>query len=217
MKKLWIEFICLFLAFSSFQAHAFYNGSCSSQGEWVSAALTQAESIRQAVENLKNDPNCTGIESAIQKLDASREAGNKSQSHFLQSYSQLNREIRDLRMMSAEGNSAFQQRVTDILMNRVVDEADVASKSGQMITVNRQKEVAGSIASLDQRVANALDTMFTGANEVLNVLPNLRSCFNNRPNEALAIFAGIVRMGGAVIDGGEGVTSRAGNFIANLV
>lgn len=199
------------------KSFGFYNGSCSSQGEWVTAALTQAESIREAVETLKNDPNCTGIESAVQALDVAQATGQKNKSQFVQSYSQLNREIRDLRMMSAEGNSDFKQRVVDILMNKVVGEADVAAKSGRMMSLDEAKGTAQNINNLDQRVALALDTMFTGANDVLKVLPNLRSCFNNRPNESLALFAGLVRLGGAVVDGGEGVTSRAGGFIANLV
>ncbi len=196
-------------------AMAFYNGSCGSQGEWVSEALSQSDSIRQAVERLKNDPNCTGIEAAVKVM--SQDSDGKQNPVFLQSYSQLNREIRDLRMMSTEGSSGFKQRVTDILMNRVVSEADVANKSGQMLSHKDAQFNANSLTSLDQRVARALDTTFTGANEVLNILPNLQSCFNNRPNEAMAIFAALVRIGGAAIDGGEGVTSRAGGFLANLV
>lgn len=211
--------VCLFALFASNSlAAGFYSGSCSSQGEWVSAALEQAETIKNAIESLKNDPNCAGIETVVSSMDKATDVTKGNKSNFLQSLMQLNREIKDLRMLHAEGNGEFKQKVMDVLMGQVIDEADASSKSGQTSKEQKQVEmVSNSVVSLSERAAVTLDATITGLNETMKVLPNMRSCFNKRPNQALAIVSGIVRMGGTLVDGGEGVTSRFGSFLANVV
>jgi len=195
-------------------ANSFYNGSCTSQGDWVTGALSQAEVILNAMETLKNDPNCVGIESVIQnfKPAASAARGSAGSGGPIMEIRKLSREISDLRMMAMDGNASFRGRVMDVLMNRVSNEAEKKSEVEGLSVENAVK----SASSISARTAVTIDAMAQGVNETLKVLPNLESCFAARPDQKLAITAGIISIMGTFIDAGEGVTSRFGNLMANF-
>lgn len=47
-----------------------FGGSCASQGVWTQAAFAQTGLIRSVVETIKNDKNCSGLESILGQLAA---------------------------------------------------------------------------------------------------------------------------------------------------
>ncbi len=216
INYIFIHFLILSL---STQVHAtsFFNGTCTSQGDWVSSALSQSETILSAMQELRNDPNCSGIETVIQNFEPvmTNSGGAPQTVGPLMEVRKLSREISDLRMMAKDGNASFRGQVMDVLMNRVSSEAEQkATLNGSNLSV---KNAAQSFDTVSKRTAIALDTFAKGVNETLKSLPKLESCFNNRPNQGLAITSGIIRLMGAFIDGGEGVTSRFGTLVSSYV
>ena len=46
-----------------------FGGACQSQGSWTASALSQAESIKRIVLQLKDNPDCKGIESVLLSME----------------------------------------------------------------------------------------------------------------------------------------------------
>ena len=147
-------------------ADSFFSGSCTSQGDWVSTALTQAESILNAMEVLRTDPNCTGIEGVIQNFapTASIASGKSHSFDPVTDLRKVSREIKDLRLMSQRGNESFRGRVMDVLMGRMSDEAQ--AKAGlEGFSEEALKNTVGSNNRVAERAANTLDTFASGVGE----------------------------------------------------
>ncbi len=209
--------LVLFSLPQAFAAGRFYTGACSSQGDWVNAAMSHIESIRQSIDNLKNDPACQGIETVVQqmKIDDMREAANRKNS-FVDLIS-INREMKDLRQMYGQGSAEFRGKVVDNLVGKLIQSAESQAEGNQSLQRSEIDNATNSVRTVTARGAQALDVMMDGVSKSLDVMPNFRACFNKQPNQAAAIIAGLVKVGAAFVDGGEGVGSRLGTLIAKIV
>ena len=171
---------------SSFAAGGFFNGSCTSQKNWVTEAKEKIAEIQGAIKALQEDPDCTGIATIIPQMNANLPE-EKSSSIWAQS-AKISQEMKDLHYMYSEGTPAFQTSVQNILAQKILDKEGKRNSSGQLL-FSQPTNVANSLDNISQRSAVAANSALDGVSQFLNVLPNYRSCFAKRPKEGGIILS----------------------------
>lgn len=208
-----------------------FGGGCASIGAWSQAALAQTKTLMGIIESLKNDPNCKGIESIVPKLKIAEDAlktpeGETRRTDRMES---IPNEINSLRNF-AVASPELKSEVFKLLTARTLEGASLAAETA------KAEGVAGTVATgagaainpaaaaiavglkdLSVRVRRTALTGMDMMDQVFTVLPSYDRCLIGNPDQGLALLAASVKMAAAFVSSQEGVTSRLGTSIANLV
>lgn len=222
----------LFLIAGSARAGTYsFGGGCASIGAWSQAALSQTKTIMGIVESLKNDPNCKGIESVIPKLKIAEDAlntpaGEAQRTDRLES---IPNEINSLRNF-AVASPELKSDVFKLLTARTLEGASLAAETSKVEGVSTAVStgaatmmnpaavaIAVGLKDLSVRVRRTALTGMDMMDQVFTVLPSYDRCLIGNPDQGMALLAASVKMAAAFVSSQEGVTSRLGNSIANLV
>ncbi len=180
-----------------------FGGSCSSQGSWTAAALAQTSTIKNVITALKDDPNCKGIETVVNQLQTVESSfgapEQKDDSPVkVAHWEGLPADIHALRSLGSISTSRTKD-VLSLLMGKTLDNAVLSQYKG--------------LAIRSDRVAR---TGIRFVNQTLDVLPNFNRCLVNRPNQAVALMGGILKLTSAFASSGENVVGDLGNTLSKL-
>nr|BDT27753.1 hypothetical protein BHI3_12190 [Bacteriovorax sp. HI3] len=178
-----------------------FGGSCSSQGSWTAAALSQTTSIKNILISLKDDPNCKGIETVVNQLQGVESSFNQNSAEDSSSVATWEGLPSDINALRELGRSSGHQTkdVLNMLMGKTLDNA----------VLSRYK----NIAIRSDRVAR---TGLKFVDQALTTLPQFDRCLVERPNQAVALVGGLLKLTSAFASSGENVIGDAGNTIAKL-
>lgn len=190
-----------------------FGGSCGSQGAWTEAALQQTVRIQQAINAIKDDPNCKGLEAILPAIQTGAAAirppeGTGAEADRMES---LPSEMHALRTEADNSSSPLKMQAGSALASRVAESAglDLASAS-----------VRGLLLRLPQLAARSKETMNMGAQmleQVTSILPRYDACLLGHSDQGTAILGAVVKMTASFAASGEGVTQRLGNSIGHLL
>lgn len=187
----------LFMASSSFASPYSFGGACQSQGSWTAAAQAQAESLRRIVLQLKDNPNCKGIESVLLSLDGAM--GELNSATNMKDGSQYQSIPKDMEAMREVVKSDSNSSALESIFNMSLD-------------VSHLRTVKG----LAQGTARASDKGLRMLEETLNILPAFTQCLD-QTNQGLAMLGASLHLTNAFLQSGEGVLSRLGNTVSKFV
>ncbi|MFM8313223.1 MAG: hypothetical protein ACKOA8_02965 [Deltaproteobacteria bacterium] len=204
-----------------------FGGGCASVGAWSQAALTQTKTILGIVETLKNDPNCKGIESIVPKLKIAEDALNTPEGETKRTdrIESIPNEMNALRNF-AVASPQLKSEVFKLLTARTLEGASLAAETAKVEGVTAAAGAAANPAAaaiavglkdLSTRVRRTALTGMDMMDQVFTVLPSYDRCLIGNPDQGMALLAASVKMAAAFVSSQEGVTSRLGNSIANLV
>ncbi len=189
-------------------------GACASQGVWTARALEQSQKLLTTIEQLRDDPDCGSLVSAISGVASSQsveeaEGGSKAfTSGPAATYETLPSDILALRtvLLKDPSNAALNSRLSPILAKSTVDmAANNASLLGAL-----------SAGEVDQAKSRMKNTIALGANllsAVFTSLPKHQLCLQKNQESGLAVISASIRMLSALGSGGE----STGQSIAQLV
>lgn len=176
-----------------------FGGACQSQGSWTAAALSQAESIKRIIHQLKDNENCKGIESVLLSLDgAMRQLDNATDLKNSEEYQSIPKDMEAMReVVSSEE-----------------DENGRALESIFNMSLNMTK--FGSIKKLREGTSRAGDVGLRMLDETLNILPSFNQCLDST-DQGIALLGASLHLTNAFLQSGEGVVSRLGNTLSKFV
>ncbi len=192
-----------------------FGGSCPSQGAWTQAALKETRRISGIIENLKNNPDCTGIVNVVQQLKTAEEAlgaqdvkgvGDKAES--------LPSEIDAIRRMMVSGNTGATLR--DLLFKKTLTAAAQGSREVDLSAAAAVNPTA-AISAIYQRTKRATNYGLNAIEQVFNVLPSYDKCLLGHPDEGMLLVSAAVKVGAAFASSGGGVAHSLGSALGGLV
>ncbi len=201
-----------------------FGGACASLGSWSQAALTQTQTIIQVVETLKDDPNCKGIESIIPKIRMAQEEldGAPGESQRTDRIESIPTEVSALRNF-AVSSPELKDDVLSLLASRTMEGASLAAEAGPgvagagLAAAGPAGAIAAGVSQLQAKVRRASLTGIEMLNQALAVLPSFDRCLVGRPSQGLAMLGAAVKVSAAFASSEDGVASKIGDTIANLV
>jgi hypothetical protein len=189
----------------SFQAVAStysFGGSCESNDAWTAKANQQAQSIATALETLRNDPNCQGIETSVVALQKSFSAmaaqpALNSPSKEATDFARMPQDILAMR------NLLQTQPSTEVLQAVFGATLDISNLS--------------RIRWLAEGASRAANVGLEFLDQVLVTLPKYNRCLDSNPDQALAILGGTLQLTSAFLASGEGIVSKVGASVGRFV
>jgi hypothetical protein len=202
-----------------------FGGACASLGSWSQAALTQTQTIIQIAETLKDNPDCKGIESIIPKIQiAQQQLGSApGEEQRVDRIESIPTEITALRNF-AVASPELKGDVLKLLASRTMEGASLAAEAGGVAGAAAPLAAAGpagaiavGVQQLQTRMRRASLTGVEMLNQAMMVLPSFDRCLIGRPNQGLAMLGAAVKLSAAFVSSEDGVASKMGDTIANLV
>lgn len=202
-------------------------GNCPTQGAWTQMALQQSQNIAQAIQQLKDNPKCKGIENVLLNLQsAQRDLQTLASGSEVQRESQLEAfpgEFQSLKHAITEGGR-HNAGAESMLLNRTLKAASVSADLNDNST-----PAFGTKFSLSNLVGSkqALTVLFNKIKAptekgldmisgVMQKLPEYDECLIGHPRQGLAILSGAVKTAAAYSAAGEGVGDKLGNTIIHF-
>ncbi|MGZ3660042.1 MAG: hypothetical protein ACXVCK_08100 [Bdellovibrionota bacterium] len=228
MRILFVPLMALLFA-NPANAARFSGGMCASEGTWLQTALKQSRLIMDALETLRNDPNCKLLVGALEnapKINAATQSvQGDSESSFANSYrelSALDDYMNPSRLGNGVDNKKFQDAVFNVVFNKSYESLKDLNNSADVKNFSdSQRE---SIRNVSVRLKNFIDhaqevanlTMAT-SKSILDVLPQSKLCLDskNKAAAAAAIFGAIAHTSAALVSGGQ--VNGVGSFTASLL
>lgn len=204
-------------------APRFSGGACASQGNWIKSALEQSDTIANAINALRNDPNCQALVKALDnspKQDAlsGNLAEDNSQNNLVSFHRELSA-VSDQMKPEAGKSEPWNNVVYNVALLKSFEA--VKDVNSQAIPENNGASV-GSILNAGSRLSGYLGVAKTIANvamvtsqNIMAALPDSKQCLHNRPSEAVAIFSAIVNSSAALVSGGE--VTGLGKFMSAIL
>ncbi len=213
-------FAVLALTCLSGTAHAgvySFGGACASLGSWSQAALNQTQTIIQVVETLKDNPDCKGIESIVPKIQIAQKQmestpGEEERTDRTES---IPNEVSALRGV-AVSSPDLKEDVLKLLASRTMEGAALSSEIPMAAAGPVGAAVVGAQV-LQTKMRRASLTGIEMLNQAMAVLPSYDRCLIGRPSQGLAMLGAAVKLSAAFASSEEGVASKMGDTIANLV
>ena len=208
-----------------------FGGGCASIGAWSQAALSQTKTIMGIIESLKNDPNCKGIESIIPKLKIAEDVLNTPEGEAKRTdrIESIPNEISSLRNF-AVASPQLKSDVFKLLTSRTLEGASLAAETAKAegmagggaaglgaMANPAAAAIAIGLKDLSTRVRRTALTGMDMMDQVFATLPSYDRCLIGNPDQGMALVAASVKMAAAFVSSQEGVTSRLGNSLANLI
>ena len=208
-----------------------FGGGCASIGAWSQAALSQTKTIMGIIESLKNDPNCKGIESIIPKLRIAEDVLNTPEGEAKRTdrIESIPNEISSLRNF-AVASPQLKSDVFKLLTSRTLEGASLAAETAKAegmagagaaglgaMANPAAAAIAIGLKDLSTRVRRTALTGMDMMDQVFATLPSYDRCLIGNPDQGMALVAASVKMAAAFVSSQEGVTSRLGNSLANLI
>ena len=211
--------ISLFLTQNAAAAR-FTGGMCASQGTWLQEALKQSALIVNALETLKNDPNCKLLFQALKACEVGAKAATaETFRNTFASFSALNDFMNPARLGNGMDSREFQRVVFDVVFNKsyaaikdLNNQMSGTYTDGQKDQIRNVSLRLKSFLDRSQQIANV--TMAT-TRGILNALPNSERCLHNKPSTSAAIFGAVAHSAAALISGGE--MNGVGEFASSLL
>jgi len=190
--------------------------SCRTTGNWTSDALGNTRKLLSAVQALKADERCRGIESIVKEIALA----NDQVSAFQQDRS------------ATQDASIDQQKeyVSSILnSNQIPNHRGFMNLTASLHMDSAIKQIAKFTSGLSQRSLIDPFSYMTNRKELtskihsvvtkaMDILPSLDLCLVNQPNQGLALVSALLNLSSSVVTAGlaNGAAS-GGNLIANFV
>ncbi len=208
-----------------------FGGGCASIGAWSQSALSQTKTIMGIIESLKNDPNCKGIESIIPKLRIAEDVLNTPEGEAKRTdrIESIPNEISSLRNF-AVASPQLKSDVFKLLTSRTLEGASLAAETAKAegmagagaaglgaMANPAAAAIAIGLKDLSTRVRRTALTGMDMMDQVFATLPSYDRCLIGNPDQGMALVAASVKMAAAFVSSQEGVTSRLGNSLANLI
>lgn len=207
----------------------FSGGMCVSQGSWLQSALEQANVITNAVNALRDDPNCTALVRALDaspKVDPRDQNSENETASFANTYQELAAigEFLKPNLTSSQGTplmtgDQFRNIVFQVVFNKSyqsIKEIKTEGMSANMTDVTSRMQMVSlrlkSFVERSQKVANLAMSTSKG---ILAALPQSRQCLHNRPSETMAILGAVAHSAAALTSGGQ--MNGVGEFVASLL
>ncbi len=209
-----------------------FGGSCTFQGAWTQAALAQSQQVYAAIEALKNNPACKGIESVVanyKMAQQSLEVPNDQKTHA-DRWESLPSEISALRTFVHSG-APQKAELLKLLVDKNLEMASLATATAPAaatagvsagataaaIANPAAGATAIALSYLAKRTGRAAEDGLNMLNQVLQVLPNYENCLVGNPNQAMAILSGTIKMAASFTSSSEGVMSKTADSMAQMV
>jgi hypothetical protein len=211
--------LILALSAASAQAGVYsFGGACASLGSWSQAALTQTQTIIQVVETLKDNPDCKGIESIIPKIRIAQEQLDSApgEEQRVDRIESIPTEISALRNV-AVSSPELKTDVLKLLASRTMEGASLAAEAGPLAAAGPVGVAIVGAQQLQTRVRRASLSGLEMLNQAMAVLPSYDRCLIGRPSQGLAMLGAAVKLTAAFASSEDGVASKMGDSIANLV
>lgn len=191
-----------------------FQSSCSGKGMWTDAALEGSRKLYAIVNNIKNDPNCQGVGTALKELVAKTDEMMKDQPGWSDKSSQLSNipeEMRALRGL-VTSSSVMQEDIFKLLMNRGLKGAMLAAEVG----ASPAGSVDGTnLIPLAERTRRSSVAGLNLIDALTKQLPSLDGCLSN-PDLSGQVFAGMIQMAAAFVSSQPGATRRTAEVVSNL-
>jgi hypothetical protein len=217
--------LLVFLFASSSLAGVYeFGGSCPSRGEWTRKALEQTSEISQIIRNLKDNPACKGLETALvdlkeaaEELKTPEDAGTESRIESLPAESEA---LRNAVMAGGTLNA----NASSMLLNREIEAAALNSNLQQQTSSSSAPVAAAasmgkniSLGAILSRLKGPTKKGLDLVTNVMKVLPQYDECLIGQPAQGLAILSGAIKVAASFSASGEGVGDKLGNAIAGLM
>lgn len=230
--------LCFYLpAVAVGETARFSGGTCASQANWIQTALEQSTVVVNALNVLKDDPNCQALIKVLENTPEikpiSNEGFKKQAEAEGRSFAGFYRELQAVneflqppptRAVVAgkkyEFGSDSNEIIRYLLFRKSLDAvSQVQAKEKLSGMSDTQKAYYDNMSSnLRSFIQNAKDTADMTTNTtraILSALPQSETCFQNRPSETLSIFTALVNSGAALATGGE--FTQLGPFVASIL
>ncbi|HWU43014.1 MAG TPA: hypothetical protein VN132_06230, partial [Bdellovibrio sp.] len=229
LKKLFFSsMVIVGLSNTALAAARFNAGACISQGNWLQAALQQSDVVANAINTLRNDPDCKVIIDALANSPKVERQSNDDEetnsfANMYQELSAINDYLKPERLgksIALPGASAqkFREVVFQLVFNKSYDSIrqvqgdNFGSLAPRVEEIKRVSLNLKSFLDKSKKIANM--TMATSKN-LLAAIPQSKMCLHNKPSEAAAIFGAIAHSAAALTTGGQ--VNGVGEFISALL
>lgn len=202
----------------------FSGGACISQGTWLQAALNQADIISNALNTLKNDPNCQALIQAVENSPKFRtEVQDPETTSFADTYQELQAisdYLKPSRMGNGMNDTSFRNIVFNVVFNKSYDALkNIHTQADLSKLTQEQREdirnVSLRLKSFLNKTQAVADMTISTTRNLLAALPQSELCMDNRPSETAALFGAIAHSVAALATGGriDGVGSLVGSLM----
>lgn len=213
-------FLCLALSLAPTTLNGFsydLGFSCKSMGSWTQNAIGQTQKLIAAIESLKANENCVGIESFLGGLSEAQSSLNEldqdqqgQQAAEIQSRKQnINSFLNDL-----PDHNQLPTNFLNYVAGLHIDSAigQVASFTSKLTEDNMNPFRSPSKRS---KVAQSLSSLLSKS---MSLMPSLETCLVNAPNQAIALLSSIINLSASITNlESDGNSSHLAGVIANFV
>lgn len=206
-----------------------FGGGCSSLGSWTQAALAQTETLIKITTSLRDVPACKGIEAIVPKVEAAQALLKLDDKEALRAdrIETIPNEIAALRNFSV-ASPELREQVMKLLMSRNLEGASLATEAAAGTTSTAAGAAAKAIAPETVALATAIQTINNRTqraaivgmdmlDQAFALLPAYQECLMGKPDQGLALVSAMVKLTASFASSQEGVASRLGRTISNLV
>ncbi len=192
--------------------------SCKTAGTWTQSALEQAGKLLNVIERLRENENCSGVESFLIELTNAQNS--------LQEMAN-NEEV--IKSQATEQQKSYVNSIINTDMNAIgVNPASVLNLAAGLHMDSAIEQMAGFAGRMqksfiDPMKINSQSPVYTQqmndiVNSAMSVLPKLETCLVNAPNQAIAAVSAILRLSSNILTSGAADgASKLSNVIANVV
>ena len=180
-----------------------FGGSCSSQGSWTAAALSQTRIIKDAIMQLKDDPSCKGIESIMSSVEAAEGAYSPSGNNDVvktERIQSISKEIGST-ASSVKGGASGKQESFEFMMSLLLEDTNYA----------------GAYVQIAKGAHRTAKTGLDMLNKAINILPQYDECLFGNPSQAAALFGATLKLTSSFISSGETLLGQMSDSIASFV
>jgi hypothetical protein len=234
MKTLPLAIALLFsspLAFAD-GASQVSGGVCASQGNWLQAALEQSNLVVNAINTLKDDPNCKALYGVLNDLPQSQNLGKLAQdnaagdalsfSGYFRELQTVNQFLRPSDEVVAQGlkGTEIKSMVQYLTFRKSLDAITAIQAQSKYATLSADQKgfVDGIGAQMQGFLAHTkqvADLTMSTSTSIMAALPKSQMCFSKNPGAGLTVFSSLVATGASMVTGGQ--ISKVGPFIANVM
>ncbi|MGZ3740501.1 MAG: hypothetical protein ACXVB9_14065, partial [Bdellovibrionota bacterium] len=207
-------------------------GVCASQGNWLQAALEQSNVVVNAINTLKDDPNCKALSSALDKLPQAQGLEKMAQENSqgdAQSFAAYFRELQTVSQflkptdqVVAEGlkGTEIHDMVQYLTFRKSLDAiTEIQAKTKYETLPANQKLLVDNLGARMQSFLNhtkqVTDITISTTQSLMAAIPKSDLCFQNHSSEGMAIFSSLVATGASLVTGGE--VTRVGPLISSVM
>ena len=192
-----------------------FGGSCPTQGSWTQMALQQSASIAAAIEQIKNNPDCKGIDMVAKDLESAQYqlSAGPDTSQQQDRMETIPAEMTALKSGIMAGGK-INEGASSLLVQRTMEAARISSKiRATPVSSNSPPtniDIGAIFAKFSEPARKGLDL----ATRVMETLPQYDRCLMGHPQQGMMILSGAVKVAAAFSSAGNGIGESLGNAIS---